>query len=459
MSSGAKYIVENIADIKQDEIIYNRKLLHKKIGEKYCGPLLLWLENTHENFIKKFYKPIIPVAYEFRREIAETGDLNWGTNRFSLQQYGDFTGCIILNIKLSGLMRSDLVGLCGYYDFPAHKLIKNVRLEIGGNTIDEYTGEAYNAWYNYRVSSDKKVAWMRAVGQETVETAYVEHNGYREEKYIKSGYQTAKTMHEDMYINIPILFDCFMRKSAALFSAKIPYGLRFLYIELAQPEDIVYTTTIAPIMPSITGGLIVENIFIEPYIVDKLKQGTYKTFIRVFKEASFSSSLSDIRKLDSLRYPIENLYFGLRPNANTAHDTWWRYHNLNTTQVTFPMHIPPNQLAFYTSNTYRPSAAMSKISFLTKNVEIVREADQDFYSAVQPIYKSTSSSDPGFMLYSFSKVVGKKKTSGAYNVSNERNFYIKYESNTAGIVYILAECLNWLEIDERGTCVLKYNSN
>ncbi len=459
MSTGGKYIVENITNFKQDEIIYNRNLLYKRLEEKQCGPLLFWLSSTHENFVKKFYKPIIPVAYEFRREVAETGDLSWGVNRFSLQNYGDFTGQIVLSAKLSGLAKSDAEGRCAYVDFPAHKLIKSVKLEINGNTIDEYSGEAYNVWYNYFVPEDKKISWLRAVGQEIPTKAYVPHDGYREEKIITSGYQTPKPQHEDMYINIPILFDFCVRKSAGLFSSKIPFGLKFLYIELGKPEDIVYSNTVPPIMPTITGSINVENIFIDRQISDKLKVGTYKSLYRVFKETSFAAKETEVHKLDQLRFPIERLYFGLKPSVNIDPNTWWRYHETDTINVTFPMFEPPNQLVFYTDTAIRPKTTMSKISFYTKNVEIIREEGADFYNCLQPLVKDISPVDPGLMMYGFSRDSFLDDPSGSYNVSNERNFYIKYNSSIEGNIYMLAYCLNWLEIDNMGNVTLKYKSD
>ena len=464
MSTGGKYIIESTTYAKQDEILLNRKLLDAKIKEQYCGPFLLGL-NTHATFIKKYYKPIVPVAYEYRAEMAETGNLGFGTNRFSLQQYGDFTGAVVLSCRLSGLAALSPLDRCAYVDLLGHKLISKVVLEIGGNKIDEYTGEAYNVYYNYFVPEDKRAAWLHSVGQEVPEQVYVQQDDgdlYREQKNIVFGPQTPKPAHDTVQLNIPIIFDCFLRKTSSLFSAKIPFGLRFLYITLNP--DIFYGIdgggggAITP--PTITGNIIVENIFMDPQVVSALKTGTYRSLVRVFKENTYSVLPGETNiKLDQLRFPTEHIYFGVRPAVNTGPTDWWRFHSTNPLAATFPVRIPPNQLAFRTVNVFRPTTTITDIMFLTKNTEIVRRDKTEFYNCVQPLAKSRSPHDTGLLLYSFARDTHTDEPTGFYNISNEREFYIKFTAATTGTLYVMGYSLNWIEINETGITIIKYVSD
>jgi len=478
MTTGGRYILENLyTNNKEDEILLNRDLLDQSIKTRCKSqPFLLDMERTHISYIKKYFKPVIPMAFEFREEINPTQLINYGLNRFSLQQYGDFTCEIILNLKLSGLSVKDPRDKCGYYDFPGHKIIKNVAMNFAGNIIDQYSGDAYNVHYNYYIPEDKKKAWLKVVGQEYPEDISVRqdiNDDYDEKKYIVFGPQTPKASHEILEINIPIIFEFCQKMYASLFSNKIKYGQRFLDVILNQPETFCYGIDYGGggfiNYPTVTGSLWINQIFIEPKITEILLKGTYRTFMRVYKETKFTVNNKGHfnKRLDKLKFATEHLFFGLKPTINAGPNTWWRYYNLNTEQVIFPVRIASpigpsySQLAFRTVDSYRPSPTILFASFASKSSQIVNKMPNKIYSEVYPLLKAKSQDNIGLLLYSFAKNIYDEQPSSYYNISTEREFHIHFEydiiSGGTGEFYILSKTLNWMEIDEKNNITLMFN--
>lgn len=456
MSTGGKYIMETYYRGKeQDNFLLNIKLLKERLQE--CKYPILNNIPTHENYIKKYYKPNIPISYEFRSEI--TDPIQFGANTFSLQMHGNFICEIIFSCRIEGLSTINPTDKCAYVDFLGHKLIDEIIMDFAGNIVDRYTGDAYNIYYNYFVPDEKKNSWLRSVGQEVPEEVYMQNNtGQRELKYICDGPQTLKQSHDAIELNIPIIFDFTRKLHNSFFSSKVPFGQRFLKVNLKNAANICYGT--GPInLPTITGKLIVNQIFIAPEIVQKITTGTYKTFIRVFKESKIKVVAGPNRiKLDDIRFPVEHLFFGVRPTTNTGPTTWWRYHIPNATTMWFPAYNAPNQIVLNSATYYKPEIPMENIKFTSLNTEVVNEQKKEFYSYIQPLIRGRTPQDIGLCMYSFAKHLDIDECTGYFNTSIERNFFIHFNSAVDGELYIVAQCLNWLEISTTGEVSLKYPS-
>lgn len=469
MSTGGKYVLEtNMQGEKQETYLYNYALLAERLSEKCSGPLLLNLATTHSSFVKKYYKPVVPVSYEFRSDqINDGGNITAGTwNTFSLPLVGDFQCEMILRVRLEGLAVTNPIDRCAFVDFPGHRLMQHVQMEFSGNVVDEYTSNAYNVYYNYFVPADKRLAWLRAVGQETPVKAYLQQqpeNTWREERKILNGHQTPKPAHGPLELNIPIIFDFSRKQHASFFSAKVPFGQRFLKIRLAPLSRLFYVEDRGGgggvVQPTITGELWTNQIFMPPEIVTRLASGTYRSLVRVFKEEIFSVTPGlSTHKCDSLRFPIETLYFGVRPTANTGPTNWWKYHAESPIQATWPVCIQPNQLAFNTVTINTPTPSVAAVRFLSRNTEITRPAHDTFFSVLQPWVKAWAPRDPGLQILCFARDTYTDDPTAFFNVSIEREFVIEYNALVAGDFYIMAYCLNFLEIGPDGIVSIKYKT-
>jgi len=279
-------------------------------------------------------------------------------------------------------------------------------------------------------------------------------------KRVVNGPQTPKSVQPDLELNIPIIFDFSRKLHSPIFSAKIPFGQRFLKITLARLSDLIYGIDLggggAVTTPLIFGELWSNQIFLLPEITNRLLPGISRTFLRVYKESRFRVTPgTNLQKLDDLRLPTEAIYFGLRPDGNNTATNWWKFHSENTTPVTVPIRLPPNQLAFRTVNLNTPVQSMSGIRFLSRSTEVTRPTHDTFFNVLQPLLKSRSPNDPGLQLMCFARDTLTEHPTAYFNISIDREFFMEFTANFTGEVYVLAYCLNWLEIDEAGVVKIK----
>lgn len=277
-----------------------------------------------------------------------------------------------------------------YCEFPGERLFKNVKFEVNGNPLDEYTAEAMIFHQKFKVAPGKLTGWKRLVGQEVPVDAYsdlcaisgasafpAEANGLlisgaaapvaarnaadtcRELGKVVNGAQTPKATQPALDMWIPLLF--WFNKDARLSipSVSIPYGQRFITIELEAQDKIVfpaagnlflqltverfansngqatgtaitnyrrYVTREPVVVPNSTVStsqgvntieLYINNIFVNPEIHDIYIKRIGFSLIRVYRFQRITVNTPQGEQLLSqLKWPIETIYAGLRPQFN-----------------------------------------------------------------------------------------------------------------------------------------------
>lgn len=136
--------------------------------------------------------------------------------------------------------------------FPGERLLKSVQQEVNGNPLDEYTFHAANMHREFRVGPGKRTGWDRCVGQQVSEKGWVRQPDWaanavaaasvthRVLAEVTRGDQTPtaqKTGTLEMFI--PLLFWYNKDVRLAVPSVAIPYGQRFINIELATRAELV----------------------------------------------------------------------------------------------------------------------------------------------------------------------------------------------------------------------------
>lgn len=134
--------------------------------------------------------------------------------------------------------------------WPGERLLKKVQQEVNGNPLDEYTLHATVAHREYRVAPNKLTAWKRCVGQEEPEQGFVRQadwsfsgvspDAFRVAANVHNGNQTptaSKTGSLELFV--PLLFWYNKDVRLAVPSVAIPYGQRFINIELATRAEMV----------------------------------------------------------------------------------------------------------------------------------------------------------------------------------------------------------------------------
>jgi hypothetical protein len=180
--------------------------------------------------------------------------------------------------------------------FPGEALLQRVQQEVNGNPLDEYYFHATNFHREFRVAPNKLDGWYRCVGQELPHTGFVRQptwsgNGLtsasittRLGAQVFNGFQTPtgqkdQTAAGQLELFIPLLFWYNKDVRLAVPSVAIPYGQRFINIDLAAltqlcdmvPRgDSTYAspagTITEPVATLRSIELYINNIFVNPEV-------------------------------------------------------------------------------------------------------------------------------------------------------------------------------------------------
>lgn len=167
----------------------------------------------------------------------------------------DVDGKIVRDFEYLGYMRYDgkllnageLVSDAVYYcDFPGERIFKKVSIEVNGNPLDEYYTFSYVFARQFELKADKRDGYFRNVGQELPqEGKSVNFNdGARFGGAVFKGPQTPKTTQPTLSIWQKLMFWFNKDASNSLPSAAIPYGQRYIKVQLADAAQLVFRSSV-----------------------------------------------------------------------------------------------------------------------------------------------------------------------------------------------------------------------
>jgi len=305
--------------------------------DRYMLPSLNYIEQTHNTFVNGTYKPCIPVAYEYNK-ISHNNTKLGETIQFTLNHVGNFINDMVVRIKLKGLKAVDNRDRVRYVAFLGHRLLENVKFSINLNPLDEYTTDDYNAFYQHEVPGDKKLSWLRMIGQETPDLGYLtadpSNDMIREYRWFGNGNQTLKQSHDEVELYIPLLF-WFREVKNALPIHIVPWGQTHITIKLADVSEIVgfadYGGGGNYISPSISVcELYTNNIYIPNEIFDLYQQKFTFNLIRVHRQhkqlIKTDCSQGYEVLLHNIKWPVETLFVSFRPRSNLNLSQYWHKH-------------------------------------------------------------------------------------------------------------------------------------
>lgn len=358
-------------DGKQDRMLMASALLKQRIddaralrhqrGENDETPTLYDIERTHILFTNAHFKPFAAIGYEYNKVTNSAGTASLGGKiTFSIPQFGDFFNDMVVHAVIEQPVlatrdsnnneiptsKQNLVRWCAY---PGERLLKNVKFEVNGNPLDEYTSDAVNYHREFSVQPNKELAWDRCVGQEGVQSGFLDQPNwegsnvpatdvsYRTKMVGCNGLQTPSGVKTaDVELFIPLLFWCNKDPRLAVPSVAIPYGQRFITLELASATELTGEVprgypadwTDAQIWAATNianGGLIttaanlktielyINNIFVNPEVHNIFIKRIGFTLIRVHRrQSNDSQGGSESVLLQNLKWPIEALFVGMR---------------------------------------------------------------------------------------------------------------------------------------------------
>jgi hypothetical protein len=357
-------------DGKQDRMLMATALLSERIKAAKAlrsqthdddTPTLYDIERTHILFTNAHFKPFAAIGYEYNKVTSSSGNPSLGGSvQFSIPQFGDFFNDMIVHAVLeqptlsihdsdNKEIPSSMQNLFRWCAYPGERLLKKVKFEVNGNPLDEYTSDAVNYHREFSVQPNKELAWDRCVGQEGVQSGFLDQPNwegsnvpakdvsYRTKMVGCNGLQTPSGIKtDDVELFIPLLFWCNKDPRLSVPSVAIPYGQRFITLELASADDLtgevprgysddLSDDTIWSSSNIAKGGkfnknanlksikLYINNIFVNPDVHTIFIRRIGFTLIRVHRsQCCESNGGSESVLLQNLKWPIEALFVGMR---------------------------------------------------------------------------------------------------------------------------------------------------
>lgn len=476
MSSSGEYILlTNKRNDEQTKRFILTKVLNKRIDnykKKICkkepwrvgsSPTLSWVKQTHQFFLCQQYKPFANIAYEYIELPSLTSGINFGsTVRFRLLSTGNFLNDMFLRINLGELNAGPTATTVSYANFLAHRLIKNITLELAHYPITSYDSHVMNYHYNLRVPSTKKNAWKRCVGQQVEEPILVDQGDDEnaEIHYTVNGLQTFKNSHGETELILPLIFWFNLSPEESLPTYLMEFGQNFIIVELATAEEVIRSSpTVDFITPTIDLSLFGKYYYIDDDVADNIKDNFNNLLIRTYRiEDKLLNSANGRILIDSFKYPTEYLYVSFRPEINDEPHTWNLYGIRSNDIVAFPATIPnavppPDYiLVIKTATVSKLDRIVDNLGIESKGTILWNDFNTDLYQNYLPQnLKNLNVADEGIYFVPFNSKPYDFDPSGFFNMSGNREFYIKYNSTIISNVFrvnmhAVSVGLNFIEI-------------
>jgi hypothetical protein len=333
------------------------------------------ISKSHMIFINGAFKPFVASGFEYNK-CSSKGVPNFGTDiTFTIPVFGDFVNDCVVHVRLSELSAVSYLDRVKYVALLGHKIFKEVSFKINASPLDTYTSDNYNAYYQFHVMPNKRIGWLRNMGQEipirAELTADPTTDMFKEYRFFGDGNQTFKQKHDSIELWIPLLF-WFKDIKNALPNMVIPYGQTDINIKLSNVSELVgfadYGGGGAYKAPVITTmDLYMNNIFLQPEIVKIFMLKFGFSLIRVHglhKESNLSTSSENIL-LNGLKWPTETLYVQFKPHANlTLSQYWYKGAQLTLNNVKVPVVAKITNLVTTGLVASSPDPTISTISLL-----------------------------------------------------------------------------------------------
>jgi hypothetical protein len=435
MSTGPIFTL-HCNDGKQDAMIYASNLLNSRLdeitklkqrqGNPDPTPSLADIEKTHILFQNAHYKPHVATTHDFDISQPQHGNPAFGNSvTFNIPTYGDFFSDMAIHVRISeGVSKGDkFENRWQYADYLGERLFEKVSFVVNNNPINEYGPEIAKLHESFFVTPNKRLGWERLIGQEESYEGYItlgsaqscnsssvntpknscgdaaishidssvsdkenDPSGcsgdavMRQKVEFTCGLQTPKRIHSGFELWIPLLFWFNLDTRLAIPSISIPFGQRYIIVNIAELNNVArtsYDPVLGDLATTNAGSAVnfkkvptIEEInlytnflFVCPEIHDIYVQRIGFNLIRLYQtQITQISKPSDRISLSTFKYPIETIFAGIRPMENcttvsiTPNLTMENWHVFSATdssrRLKMPTYnpTPPNTLVIDTKN-------------------------------------------------------------------------------------------------------------
>jgi hypothetical protein len=433
--------------------------------------------------------------------------------------------------------------LVRYCEYPGNRLFKLVKFDVNGNPLDQYDNMIPTMLEKFCTLPHKRVGHDRLVGQEVPVTGYsaiktasvldpdvntpiniskfnkgqsnqtvglfnsnatalastvntvlssssTSYDVNREVKNVVNGPQTPKPIQPPLEIWNKLRFWFNEDVRLSIPSVSIPFGQRYITIDLAQQSDLVFeypsifvqavTTVNATNSYSVAytpyyriNGttdvtienieLYINNIFVNPEIHDIYIKRIGFSLIRVFREhiQTCSQSGTEEKLLSQLKWPIEYMFVGLRPRWNqtsvanlsgtqagqvSGNPYVWRdWHRLtkivNAIQAnSHSIQVNNGGTLSTTTHTpvvhdeyYLPVSTVDTLSLTSHGITIFDSFNDNFFNQYMPLHYGGTAlvtpDDTGALFVNFALFPRSYQPSGHLNISRARETYLRWSTS------------------------------
>ncbi len=493
MSRGVFTILESLNG-KQDVLLTARDVLAKRlqtqlkknITESHFDPrpTIFDTQQTHDFIPVGIYRPHVSVATEYikiGKKVSSITKLfqssaNDNTITFDLQaNNGHYVHDMVIHVVIQPLQATSEISKYRYCALPGARLFNKVSLIVDSNIIDDYSTEDFIQDIFIGTSQDKLRSLQEMLGQEIIENGSWTHETLNIKQIygFTSGPQT-KQVQPRLELWIPLRFWFNIEIGQSMWNHLLTTFEKRIEVAINPITKIIkaYDSNDSEVSLSsvdITSiDLYSKNIYVNPEILDLVVKRKAINLIRVHKSQvkELTAVQSDIC-LSQLKYPIEAIYFGFRPNENDTFDNWYKFMKQTTTSFPIPVVIPgtPPQLVVRTAEFTTQTPCVSKLGLSLNGNIVYQQIAAAFYRLYTPYTAQNVSTvyNCGTHLINFALLAapGTRPLSGHINNTTGKELYINYTESTINFnnpctFYVTAKCINMLYFKGDGSMILKY---
>jgi hypothetical protein len=394
------------------------------------------ISKSHTIFTHGSFKPFAAAGFEYNK-VASQGVVRYGTDViFDIPTFGDYINDCVIHIKLSKLKTIDPRDRVRYVAMLGHKIFKKLLFKVNNNPLDMYYTDDYNLFYEFQVPPEKRVGWLRNMGQqiphEALITADPEYDFHSEIKYFTDGNQTFKQEHDEVHLWIPLLF-WFKDIHNSLPNSAIPFGQTKIVASITEISDLVgycdYGGGGGYIPPEIElMELYMNNIFMNPDVINLIMSKFGFSLIRVHcRHSELLSNSDDSIRLNYLKWPTESLYVMFKPKNNSNYSQHW-----NKSSLLVPCDVQVPVVARSHSNTI--SCIVDKsLDYIITNSFVVLQIDPNTNNIIT-FMDDIDYNEYTILITGGTGYIPNNKKKNTYTIINEKNNnFVLYD--TSGRIY------------------------
>lgn len=380
------------------------------------------ISKSHTIFTNGSFKPFVAAGFEYNKVSAQ-GIIKFGTDVvFDIPTFGDYINDCVIHVKLSKLKTVDPRDRVRYVSMLGHKLFKKILFKVNNNPLDMYYTEDYNFFYEFHVPPEKRIGWLRNMGQqmayEAIVTSDPESDFHSEIKYFTDGNQTFKQEHDEIHLWVPLLF-WFKDIYNSLPNASIQFGQTKITATISNINELVgycdYGGGGSYISPEIeVMELYMNNIFMNPDVVNLIMSKFGFSLIRVHcRHSELLSKSEDNIRLNYLKWPTESLFVIFKPKNNENYSQYW-----NKSSLLIPHDVQIPVVARNQSNII--SCTVNKtINYTVTNSFVVLQIDPNVLN-VNKFMENIDYDGYTLMLTGGTGYIADNKLKNTYSISSEK---------------------------------------